>query len=38
VRFFGILSPRALKVFIGAFVAAFLGVVIYVLARSVWLS
>jgi len=35
VRFFGILSPRGLRIFLGLFVAAFLAVVLYVLVATV---
>jgi hypothetical protein len=35
VRFFGVVSPRALKLFVGLLIAAMLAFVLYVLARSV---
>jgi uncharacterized C2H2 Zn-finger protein len=35
VRFFGILSPKGLKIFIGLFVLAFLCIVLYILFISV---
>ena len=34
VRFFGFLSPRQFRIFIGLFVAAFLAVVIYALVTT----